>query len=91
MSFSRQKGLMAKIYSEGYCCLSGYLRLCKARGETSIGMAENIGVSKFTIWHHERRLRDGKISCQKRGDCLCNIIQEIEADPPKRADEEKGL
>ena len=83
---SRTDGLLAKIYSEGYCCLNGYLRLCKARGETASGMAENIGISPHTLWYHQRKLTQGKLTCHKTPDCLDTVIVQIQAEkiPPKQ-------
>ena len=75
---SRAKGLIAKIHSEGYCCLNGYLGLCRARGETPQAMAEFIGVSPDAIWHHYRRLKQGKIPCQQHSDCLTPIVEAIQ-------------
>lgn len=85
MTFSRKDGLLAKIYSEGYCCLNGYLRLCKARGEKVRGMAENIEISTDALFHHYRRLEKGKIPCQGFSDCLGPVIKEIENEkkPPE--------
>lgn len=75
---SRAQGLVARIHSEGYCCLNGYLGLCQARGEKPADMAEFIGVSPDTIWHHYRRLKQGKVTCQTRSDCLTPIIEVVQ-------------
>jgi len=72
--------LIAKAYSEEYCCLRGYLGLCQARGETPKQMAKFIGVSPHTIWYHYRRLEAGKIECQNQPYCLIPIIEEIKAE-----------
>lgn len=77
MTNSRANWLVARIHSEGYCCLNGYLRLCKARGEKPAEMADNIGMSADTLWYRYRKLDEGKIKCQKRGDCMTPIIDEI--------------
>ena len=74
---SRSEGVKAKIYSEGYCCLFGYLSLCKTRGETPKAMAAFIDKSPNIIWHHYRNLAAGKITCERKSDCLDSIIEEI--------------
>ena len=71
---SRKAWLIAKVASEGYCCIHGYLRLCKARDETPKAMAENIGMSPDTIWYHYRN----PPACQKQMTCMAPIIQIIE-------------
>jgi hypothetical protein len=76
----RDELLLAKIQSEGYCCLNGYLRLCKARGERPVAMAQNFRIRPDIIWHHFRRLDQGKIACQQYSDCLGPIIEEIQKD-----------
>lgn len=75
---SMAQGLVARIHSEGYCCLAGYLQLCQARGEKPADMAEFIGVSPDAIWHHYRRLKQGAVSCQEKSDCLKTIIEAIQ-------------
>lgn len=74
---SRGQTLLARIYSEEYCCLNGYLRLCLARGETVANMAKNIGMSKDIIWYHIRQMKAGKNVCAKKADCLTPVIDEI--------------
>ena len=69
--------LLAKIYSEGYCCLKGYLELCRLRGETPKGMGENLDVSAWRIQYHYRLMKQGKHVCQNKGDCLKPIIAEL--------------
>lgn len=77
---SRAQGLVAKIYSEGYCCLHGYLELCKRRGESPTSMGANLGVLPHTIRHHYRQSKKGRRACQNKPDCLCAVINEL---PPK--------
>lgn len=74
--------LPAKISFEGYCCLRGYLVLCKERGETPLDMAKNIGVSPHTIWYHYRKFETAKCppTCMRRSDCLDPVIQELMLD-----------
>lgn len=76
--------LAAKVASEGYCCVNGYLRLCQARGENVADMARNIIVSKHTLWYNYRKMYSGELNCAKRSDCMCDLIAEIEKNPPKR-------
>jgi hypothetical protein len=82
---SRKNWLSAKVSSEGYCCLNGYLRLCRLRGETVEGMAKNIGMSADTIWYHYRKL-DTELAvpnapvCMKQMDCMKPVIDIIESD-----------
>lgn len=75
-----KKWLLNAVYSEGYCCLNGYLRLCKARGETVKGMAENIGFTKLAIWYHYRELNAGRRPCAGHCDCMDGLIKEIEGE-----------
>ena len=77
---ARNEWLVARIHAEGYCCLNGYLRLCRARDEPVPAMAENIGVSPDALWYHYRKLAEGKRPCQKQSECMSTIIQEIEAE-----------
>jgi hypothetical protein len=69
--------LLDKVYSEGYCCMYGYLTLCEARGETPKQMGENLSVLPHTIRHHYRCLRKGERSCENKPDCLGPVIAEI--------------
>jgi len=84
MTSYRTVWLAAKVASEGYCCVHGYLRLCRARGESPKDMAENIGNSPHTIWYNYRKLAAGTLHCQNQSDCMLPIIKEIEKNPPKR-------
>lgn len=92
MSAPRFNSLKSKIYSEGYCCLYGYLALCQARGETVENMAKNIGMSKDIIWYHLRKFKDEAVpnppKCMRIKDCLDPVIQELilEADQPGTCD-----
>jgi len=85
---ARKKWLLDLIYSEGYCCLHGYLRLCKARNETVKDMAENIGLSKLALWYHYREYAQNRRPCTKKPDCMLPIILEIEADLETKKREE---
>lgn len=78
MTSSRSNWLVAKIYSEDYCCLYGYLKLCKARGERVEDMAANIGVSPDALWYHYRRLSIGAVQCSKLSTCMQPLLKEIE-------------
>lgn len=82
--------LFAKIASEGYCCLHGYLRLCRARGETVPNMAEFIGMHRYTLYYHYRRLAAGKIPCQKISFCMLPVITVIEAEPKLLKDKDNA-
>lgn len=75
-----KKILQGKIYSEGYCCLNGYLRLCQARGEAQGEMAEFIGVSYRTIKYKYQALREGRANCARQSDCMDGIITQIESE-----------
>lgn len=70
--------MLSKIHSEGYCCMWGYLTLCRERGETPQGMAENLGALPHTIRHHYRQIKAGKCSCSGKTDCLRPIIEELQ-------------
>ena len=80
MKNSRSHWLLAKIHSEEYCCLKGYLGLCAARNETAKNMAKNINISVDTIWYHYRQDRKGKINCQRLVECLSDTIEIIKAE-----------
>lgn len=73
-----------KLVEEDYCCLYGYLALCRARGERTLDMAKNLGVPSRTIRYHYTILdrspqrRDCAHRCQKKGvDCLHPHIEAI--------------
>ena len=86
---TRKEWLTAKIASEGYCCLNGYLRVCAARGESVVEMAANIEQSPHTLWYHYRKLREGKLPCLKHGDCMQPLLDEwAKENPPKRVPDE---
>lgn len=77
---SRKNWLIAKISSEGYCCLNAYLRLCKARGESVKDMAANIGMSPDALWYHYRKMEgENPPVCQRFSDCMDEVITGIEA------------
>ena len=84
--------IFPKIASEGYCCIYGYLNLCRARGETKKSMASWLGVSFWTIKDHYKLLRRGVHTCQKYSECLRPVIEDIHnsvdglADDLNRAD-----
>jgi hypothetical protein len=75
-----------KAFSEGYCCLWGYLKLCRARGETRKSMSEFSGLSVETIKNHYRRLKRGEHSCQEYPDCLRPVIEDIDPGPSNGGD-----
>ena len=87
---SRSNWLTAKVVSEGYCCLHGYLRLCKARDEKVRDMAKNINISPDALWYHYRNTRHncGPV-CQRFSDCMGSVIQIIEDE--KKPDNSPGL
>lgn len=69
--------LRPKILNEGYCCIYGYLNLCKARGETIKSMAAFLGVNKSVLWDCTRK-KGKKHVCQQTSECLQPIILEIQ-------------
>lgn len=75
---ANQKRLLPKIASEGYCCEYGYLKLCRARGETRREMAGFLGVKFRLIKHWYSLLKKGKVECQCYSDCLRPVIEDIE-------------
>lgn len=75
--------LFPKIASEGYCCVSGYLRLCHARGESRKAMCENLSLKPWTLAHNYQKLAQGDHACMRHADCLEPIINEL-------LDEKKG-
>lgn len=70
--------IFPKIANEGYCCIYGYLKLCRARGETKASMAKWLGISFWTLRDNFRALKRGEHTCQKYSDCLSPIIEDIE-------------
>jgi hypothetical protein len=78
---SRAQGLLAKIYSEGYCCMHAYLELCKIRGETPKSMGENIGSPTHTIRHHYRCAKKGERPCLGKTDCMKPILEQLKEKP----------
>lgn len=77
MKDPRKDNLAAKVASEGYCCINGYLRLCKARNEKVPDMAKWIGLHRYTIYYHYRELAANRRPCMKQGDCMSPLISEI--------------
>ena len=75
---ANHKRLLPKIASEGYCCEYGYLKLCRARGETRREMAGFLGVKFRLIKHWYSLLKKGKVECQCYSDCLLPIVEDIE-------------
>lgn len=72
--------LFAKVASEEYCCMHGYFRLCKARGEKIAGMAENLDVSFWTMKYNDQLYRRKKHPCMNYQGCMVPQIEEIEAE-----------
>lgn len=73
---------LLKLIEGDYCCLFGYLGLCRARGERTLGMAKNVGVTSRAIRYHytimNRRHPPRSHQCQKKGkDCLLPHITAI--------------
>ena len=75
--------ILPKIASDGYCCIYGYLRLCRERGETKEEMAKCLGINFWTLKYHYRLLKRNEHSCQNYGDCLKPVIEELEAENRK--------
>lgn len=71
--------LRAKVLSEGYCCMYGYIRLCHARKELSEGMAKNLNAPARTIRYNEQLYRQGRHVCQCQKDCMKPQIEAVEA------------
>lgn len=78
--------MMPKVASEGYCCIWGYLRLCRARGETKKQMAEWLGVSVNTLKNHYKRLNSGEHRCFGYSECLRPVIEDINPCPGDLSD-----
>ncbi len=73
MEQPRKIYLIAKVTSEGYCCIPGYLRLCQVRGEKVPDMADNLNVSPDTIWYHIRK----KEACKRYAACMQDEIDKV--------------
>lgn len=76
----RMERLDAKIANDEYCCMWGYLELCRARGERPRDMAKTVGLHRYTIYYHYRKLAAGDYSCPGRGACLRPVIEELWAE-----------
>ena len=81
--------VMPKIASEGYCCIWGYLKLCRERGETKAEMAKFSGITFRSLKNHYSLLKRGEHECQKYSTCLKSVIEELteenaEKKPPKK-------
>ena len=65
--------------------MHGYFRLCKARGESDIAMAENLGISPRTMRYNTKLYRQKKHPCMNHQGCMLPQIKEIEAElaPPE--------
>jgi len=70
--------LQMKIYNEGYCCPYGYLRLCRARGQTNGSIAKYQNLSIKIIQYNYRKVLSGGHKCQNLQDCLLPDIETIE-------------
>jgi hypothetical protein len=57
---------------EGYCCMHGYLKLCKFRGQKPEDMAKHMGVASSTIRYHYTMLVLNKKNhrCLGSGSCM---------------------
>jgi len=75
-----RKVLAPKVYEEGYCCLYGYLTLCKARGESRKDMAFFLSIPKYVVRDGYNSLHKGVHRCLKGEGCLEKVIQELEND-----------
>jgi len=69
--------LRAKTISEGYCCVWGFLALCRARNQSPASMMQHLGLSRLTFYYHDRKAQKGGYSCENRADCLKPVIGEI--------------
>lgn len=60
------------VAEEGYCCMYGYLKLCKARGQKPDDMAKHMGVAGSTIRYHYTKIFEDKKNhrCKGGGDCM---------------------
>jgi hypothetical protein len=76
--------IFPKVASEGYCCMFGYLSLCRARGETKQQMANWLGINFWTVKYNYRCLKQGRHTCQKLEGCLKPIIDDLQ--PPDGAE-----
>jgi hypothetical protein len=72
--------IFPKVASEGYCCLYGYIGLCRARGETKAQMASWLKVGFWTMKYHFRLFNSGRHQCQGYSDCLKPIILDLRPD-----------
>lgn len=73
---ARQHNIHAKLASEGYCCVYGYLKLGQSQGLTPVEMMAPLGFSRLTFYHHARKLANGQYTCRNRSDCLKACFEE---------------
>ena len=76
----RRDVLLGKIYSEGYCCMWGYLTFCEAKGQSSRSIAEWQEISIDAVRHHFRKLRAGDHACQGISSCTKPDIEAIQTE-----------
>jgi len=69
--------LFPKLVNEGYCCMHGYLGLCKARKETPVSMAKFFSIHPWAIRYHYRQQKLGRHKCQNHPDCLKGVILDL--------------
>lgn len=66
------------ILEEGYCCMYGYLRLCKHRGEHPSDMALYMGVASSTVRYHYTKIYEDRKNhrCQGEYGCMAPLFIE---------------
>lgn len=78
---------LLNLIAGDYCCLYGYLTLCRLRGERTLAMAKNLGCTSRAIRYHytimNRRHAPRSHCCRKKGvDCLHPHIIAIQSAKP---------
>lgn len=72
--------LFKRIVNEGYCCIKGYLHLCKARGETPKSMGKFLQMSPGVIRYHYRLDKANPYKCQNHPECLQGVVSELKTE-----------
>lgn len=62
-----------------YCCLTGYVELSRARGQTPLSCAQFYDLPPRTVYDAFRAVETGARTCQRCQDCLRPLIPEVRA------------
>lgn len=60
-----------------YCCVTGYVEVCRARGQGAASCAEHLGLPARTVQDYFRAVDNGTRSCRRLPDCMRPLCLEI--------------